>query len=51
MQKLAVDLRGVTFIDPAGEQLLKSMHRDGASFLATGLLIQEIVNQITGSAR
>jgi len=50
-QKLSVDLRGVTFIDQAGEQLLKSMYRQGASFQATGLLIQEIVDQITGSSK
>ena len=50
-QKLAVDLRGVTFIDPAGQHLLQSMHRDGASFLATGLLTQEIVDQVTGCSK
>ena len=50
-QKLAVDLRGVTFIDPAGERLLRSMHREGASFVAAGLLIQEIVDQVTGGSK
>ncbi|HLK17893.1 MAG TPA: hypothetical protein VKT81_03020 [Bryobacteraceae bacterium] len=49
--RLAVDLRGVSFIDPAGESLLHSMHREGASFLAAGLLIQEIVNQIVGDSK
>jgi len=50
-QSLSVDLRGVTFIDRAGEELLGSMYRQGASFQATGLLIQEIVDQITGSSK
>jgi len=44
-----VDLRGVSFVDPAGRRLLQRMHREGATFLASGLLIQEVVNQITGS--
>jgi anti-anti-sigma regulatory factor len=50
-KRLAVDLRGVTFIDTAGERLLQSMHHEGASFLVTGLLIQQIVDQITGSSK
>lgn len=49
--RLSVDLRGVTFIDQKGESLLRSMHRDGASFQASGLLIQEVVHQITGSSK
>jgi anti-anti-sigma regulatory factor len=46
-----VDLRGVTFIDESGESLLRIMHRDGASFVAGGLLVQEVVNQITGGSK
>lgn len=48
---IIVDLRDVTFIDQAGERLLATMHRDGATFLAAGLLIQEVVNQITGDGK
>jgi hypothetical protein len=48
---IAVDLRGVTFIDPAGEALLRRMHGDGATFLAAGLLTQEVVNQVTGGSK
>lgn len=48
---IVVDLRGVTFIDQAGQRLLETMHRDGATFLAAGLLIQEVVNQIAGGAK
>jgi anti-anti-sigma regulatory factor len=44
-----VDLRGVSFVDPAGRRLLQRMHREGATFLASGLLIQEVVAQVTGS--
>lgn len=46
---IVVDLRGVTFIDQAGETLLQTMHRDGATFLAAGLMIQEVVKKITGT--
>ncbi len=49
--RFSVDLRGVTFIDRAGEDLLKQMHQDGVSFLASGLLIQEVVNQVTGGSK
>ena len=48
---LAVDLCGVTFIDQSGEDLLKRMYREGASFRAAGLLIQEVVKQVTGGAK
>ena len=47
---VSVDLRGVTFIDHAGEDLLRPMHRDGASLLAVGLRNQEVVNQVTGGS-
>jgi anti-anti-sigma regulatory factor len=49
--RISVDLRGVTFIDQAGEGLLHLMHRDGASFLADGLMIREVVSQITGGSK
>lgn len=48
---ICVDLRGVTFIDQAGERLLETMHREGASFLTAGLLIQEVVNQVTSGLK
>ncbi len=49
--QISVDLREVTFIDQAGEGLLHLMHRDGASFLADGLMIREVVSQITGGSK
>lgn len=49
--RFSIDLRCVTFIDHAGERLLSLMHRDGATFLAAGLLTQEVVNQVTGGAK
>jgi hypothetical protein len=46
-----VDLRGVTFVDPAGERLLQRMHREGARFMASGLLVQEVVEKVTGGLK
>lgn len=50
-KNILVDLRGVTFIDLSGERLLRRMHREGATFVAEGLLIREVVNQITGGSK
>ena len=50
-KQILVDLRGVTFIDESGERLLRRMHRDGATFLSGGLLVREVVNQITGGSK
>ena len=49
--RCSIDLRCVTFIDHAGEQLLSLMHQTGATFLTAGLLNQEVVNQVTGGAK
>lgn len=45
-----VDLRGVTFIDHAGRYLLQLMNRDGASFVACRLMIQDLLDEGAGSA-
>jgi len=45
--KLSVDLTNVTFIDQAGRYLLQLMQRDGASFVASALMLQDILEQIT----
>jgi hypothetical protein len=48
-RKLSVNLTGVTFIDQAGRYLLQLMHRDGVSLVASGLMVQDILDHITGS--
>jgi hypothetical protein len=45
----SVDLTSVTFIDQAGRYLLQLMHRDGVSFVASGLMLQDIFDHITGT--
>ncbi|HKE27601.1 MAG TPA: hypothetical protein VKB88_34840 [Bryobacteraceae bacterium] len=37
LKQAVIDLRQVTFIDEAGEQLLAEMKNDGADFLVTGV--------------
>jgi anti-anti-sigma regulatory factor len=44
--KILVDLKHVTFIDDKGRSLLERMHRDGATFAATGLLTRAIIDKI-----
>ena len=46
-----VDLRCVSFVDSAGRRLLQRMHREGARFLASGVLVQEVVAQVTGGSK
>jgi hypothetical protein len=48
-RKFSIDLTGVTYIDRAGRYLLRLMSRDGVSFVASGLMVQDIFDQITGS--
>jgi anti-anti-sigma regulatory factor len=45
----SVDLTSVTFIDQAGRYLLQLMHRDGVRFVASGLMLQDVLDHITGS--
>jgi hypothetical protein len=43
--KCIVDLNEVTFIDKKGETLLRSMSKQGAQFLATGIYIKHVLQQ------
>ena len=48
-RKLSVDLMSVTLISQAGRYLLQLMHRDGVSFIATGLMLQDVLEHFAGS--
>src|SRR5437879_5353302 len=48
---VAVDLTGVTFIDPEGKALLTRMWQQGAKFHAVGCLTKCIVEDVTKSGR
>jgi hypothetical protein len=41
-----VDLRGVTSVDRAGRDLLHRMHHDGASFIAEGVVMKALVEEL-----
>jgi hypothetical protein len=43
-----VDLTSVTFIDQAGRYLLQLMYRDGVSFVASDLMLENILAHIAG---
>jgi len=46
VSEIKVDLRGVTFVDAAGKQLLAAMVREGAELIASGCLMKAIVAEI-----
>jgi ABC-type transporter Mla MlaB component len=41
-----VDLSGVTFIDRGGQRLLRSMSKEGTQFVATGIYIKHVLDQL-----
>jgi len=41
-----VDLRGVTSVDGAGRDLLHRMHREGANFVAEGVVMKALVEEL-----
>lgn len=41
--KCIVDLNEVTFIDKNGEKVLRTMSKEGAQFIATGLYIKHVL--------
>jgi hypothetical protein len=44
--KCIVDLNEVTFIDKKGERLLQSMSKEGAQFIASGVYIKHVLQQM-----
>jgi anti-anti-sigma regulatory factor len=40
-----VDLTDVTFLDKGGERLLRTMSKEGAQFIATGIYIKHVLQQ------
>jgi hypothetical protein len=45
----SVDLTNITFVDQAGRYLLQLMHRDGVRVVASGLMLQDILDHSTGA--
>ena len=46
--KCIVDLNEVTFIDEKGERLLRTMFKEGAQLMATGMYIKHVLQQRCG---
>jgi anti-anti-sigma regulatory factor len=42
--KIALDLKGVTCVDPAGRRLLQLMRADGVDFLRVGMTLQDLLD-------
>ena len=47
-RRVEVDLREVTGIDEAGRRLLRAMNQAGACFIAKGVAMEALVEEITG---
>jgi hypothetical protein len=45
---IEIDMRDVTCVDVAGRRLLQKMHQAGAQFIAEGLAMTALVEEITG---
>jgi anti-anti-sigma regulatory factor len=41
-----VDLSGVTFIDKSGQRFLRTMSKEGTQFIATGMYIKHVLDQL-----
>jgi hypothetical protein len=49
-RRVEVDLREVTWIDEAGWRLIQAMNQAGACFIAKGVAMEALVEEITGKA-
>ncbi len=47
-RRIEIDLREVTWIDEAGRRLLRAMNQTGARFIAKGVAMEALVEEITG---
>jgi hypothetical protein len=47
-RRVEIDMREVTWIDEAGRCLLQAMNQAGARFIATGVAMEALVEEITG---
>jgi hypothetical protein len=47
-RRVEIDMREVTWIDEAGRCLLQAMNQAGARFIAKGVAMEALVEEITG---
>jgi len=46
MHPFSLDLSGVTYVDAAGKELLRAIHREGATLVASGCLMNCLVREL-----
>ena len=46
--KCIVDLNDVTFIDEKGERLLRTMSKEGVQFVARGIYVKHLLQEMCG---
>ena len=49
-RRIEIDMTEVTWIDEAGRRLLQAMNQAGARFIAKGVAMEALVEEITGEA-
>ena len=49
-RRVEIDVREVTWIDQAGRCLLQAMNQAGARFIAKGVAMEALVEEITGAS-
>ncbi len=49
--QIRVDLKAVTSVDEIGKSLLKEIHQQGGTLIASGCLTKAIVEEVTAQAR
>jgi len=50
-KEIEVDMREVTGVDDAGRKLLAAMHKAGARFIAQGVAMMALIEDISGEPR
>jgi ABC-type transporter Mla MlaB component len=50
-QRCVFDLNDVTFVDKAGEKLLRALAKEGAQFEASGIYVRDVVEQLKGKRK
>jgi hypothetical protein len=48
-RRIEIDMREVIWIDAAGRRLLKAMNQAGARFIAKGVAMEALVEELTGN--
>ena len=50
-RRCVFDLNDVTFVDKAGEKLLRALAKEGVQFEASGIYVRDVVKQLKGKRK